>query len=413
MTHFFLLFLSSFSLFTYSHDSTPWINFSACSAGATFESNYQNCLSAYTYCTYNSCKAVYYHVSNPCFSPYQWDSQTQQCESTCVPGQSNYLVTPSTATTIDDFPLTLAPFNACSAGCSVQANASYRVSPTEWEHEYKYTGDFCDGSTVPSITTVADQSDVMPSTETNETDNSDPTQSITKSDTSEVVYNADGSTTTVRTETTTTTLADGSVIEETTTTTTIDNRANNAGVSTTSSTVTTNTDSQGVSTTQITATRTSSDTGQQTEEQDFGYGSGTASGSCDVAPSCVDGDPQLCAILNQQWQMMCSGDLVTPSSFESQLQSSGLSDPGITQSAFDASNTVNVDSQVQAALNNIDTSFTPGDCPLTNEQVSFFTETLTIDVTEVCNFIPLLANIIRAMAGVTACWVLLSGLARP
>lgn len=38
-------------------------------------------------------------------------------------------------------------------------------------------------------------------------------------------------------------------------------------------------------------------------------GTATASGGCDQPPVCSGGDPQLCAILKQQWYAMCRSDL--------------------------------------------------------------------------------------------------------
>lgn len=420
MPFFIFLFLLVFSSSLHA-DLTPgwsvWSSF--CRLPSEHSASLSLCISQKSRCQYyaaQTCtnqqlqegKVGIEFLDTPCPSGTQWSTDTFTClNPNCVPGNLAYLSTPSSATNIDDFNLSLAPFNVCDGECSATAKKSYRVSDTQWEHEYEYTGDSCNGSSSPIVTVNTSSTDVLPSSTSSTTDQSDPNQTVQDVSNSEVVYNSDGSKITTDTETTTTTFSDGSSVEETTTTTTLDNTANDGGISVTSSTVTTNTDSLGNSTSSITGTYSSTD---DNPEQEEGYGTGTASGNCDSPPACSDGDPQLCAILNQQWHNMCAGELVTPSSFESQLQAEGLTDPGPSQSVFDSSNTVDVNSDVQSALNDIDTTFNPGACPLTNEQVSFFSETLTIDVSHVCDFIPLLAAIIRTMAGVSACWILLSGL---
>jgi hypothetical protein len=110
--------------------------------------------------------------------------------------------------------------------------------------------------------------------------------------------------TTTETETKTTTKTEGGqttkIIETKVTT-----RNPDGSTTTTNTTQKTNPDGS----TETTASGSSSKPGGETknpEKEEEGAASGEASGNCDTPPSCK-GDANLCAILRQQWEMMCYG----------------------------------------------------------------------------------------------------------
>jgi hypothetical protein len=388
---------------------------------ASVNAFYAGCVNSGFLCRVASCPGIsgfpgdtYVEVfSNAYVCPDGSLAESQShCPSPCTAGDVRYLNTESSALTISDFDLSLAPFSICSnSGCSATATSSYRISESVWQTSYQLTGDQCDGSgSVTVVDTGSNQSTVYPSESSVSTDSSNPNQTVTTESVTDVVYNSDGSVVTTETTTTLTTLPDGTVITDVSTFTTTDNSNNNGGTSTTSMTESTTSLPDGTTTTNLLSSASSVD--NLPESEDFGYGTGSASDSCSSPPACSDGDPQLCAILNQQWRNMCHGEFVTLSDFSNQLSSSGLTDPDSFTSVFNDSNTLNVDSSVQSALNDIDTTFSPGACPLTNEEVSLFGESVIIDVQVVCDYLPLIASIMRVIAGISASWILLSGVTR-
>ena len=134
-----------------------------------------------------------------------------------------------------------------------------------------------------------------------------------------------------------------------------------------------------------------------------GNGTGVASGDCEVPPACEDGDPQLCAILNQQFLSSCSGDQVDIDTFTGDLASSGLEsaddlDTILTDEEEDLSS--DLDAAIAEGLGG---SVSGGSCPFVDIPLLYG---VSIEATKLCAVFDIMKALVAMLAYIFAAFIM-------
>jgi len=134
-----------------------------------------------------------------------------------------------------------------------------------------------------------------------------------------------------------------------------------------------------------------------------GNGTGTASGDCYVTPVCEEGDPQLCAILNQQFLNVCSGEQVDIDTFTADLASSGLEsaddlDTILTDEEEDLSSDLNA-----AIGEGLGGTVTGGSCPFVDIPLLYG---VSIEATKLCAVFDIMKALVAMLAYIFAAFIM-------
>jgi len=208
--------------------------------------------------------------------------------------------------------------------------------------------------------------------------------------------------------------AEGAGSEGSTTTTTEDSNSTTTNNGGGSSTTTDNGDGTSTTVDNGGGTSTTTESGTSTEETESN-GTGSSSGNCDLPPSCSGGDPQLCAILKQNWENMCSGESLTATEFNDGLASAGLTDSDSLTGSWwgEEGNTDDLSSDVTSAVNSaLNTTGPTGSCTLVDFTINLGSSTVPIPLSMLCLLVDIVRGILFALSYITAGFIMFGTLIR-
>ncbi len=203
----------------------------------------------------------------------------------------------------------------------------------------------------------------------------------------------------------------GSGTDGSTTTTT----TSTSSTGSSSSTSTTTDNGDGTTTTETTGSSSGTTSGTTTEET-TSNGTASASGKCGYPPSCSGGDPQLCAILRQQYEAMCSGEQVTPEDFTNGLEAGGLSDMNDLQGSWwdQDGNSDDLSADVTAQVNSaLSSPGSTGTCTLADSSFSLLGNQIVWPLSKLCTVVDAVRAILYVISTISAGLILMTAVARP